>query len=216
MTNKTKWLVAVPFAVAIGGVVPALVAGDWRWFLNSWPDTLFVLLTTGMWLAATAFVDLNSIQVSADSPRRFISLGLMLAVPVAVYDRTHLAASQRSELWSMLGVAVSVVGAALGGAAKRHLGRYYAPQPEIQDKHVLVTTGPYRWIRHPLHSAALLWMIGWPLVIASLWGALVAAGFLLPSLWSRMRSEEEMLLQHFGPEYADYQSRTWRLIPFVY
>ncbi len=216
MTNRTKWLIALPFVGAIAGVVPALVAGDWRWFLKGWPDTLFVLLTAGMWLAATAFVDLSRIRVSADSPRRFISLGLILAVPVAVYDRTHLAASQRSEVWSLVGVAVSVVGAAVGGAAKRHLGRHYSPQPEIQDKHVLVTTGPYRWIRHPLHSAALLWMTGWPLVIASLCGALVAAGFLLPSLRSRMRSEEEMLLQHFGQEYADYQAKTWRLIPFVY
>jgi protein-S-isoprenylcysteine O-methyltransferase Ste14 len=208
MTNRTKWLIAIPFTLLVSELIPALIARDPAWFLAGWPELVFFLLTTTMWLAATAFVDLDRVRVAPDRPRRFISLGLILVVPLSVYDRAHLMAPGRSQAWSLLGLTFCALGIVLGVSARSHLGRFYSPQPETSESQELVRTGPYRVIRHPIYTAALLWGAGWPLVAA--WA------FLMPSVLSRMKDEEARLLERFGVAYADYQSRSWRLIPFLY
>lgn len=216
MTNRTKWLIAIPFTLMLSEVIPALISGNPAWFLAGWPEAAFFTLTVMMWLAATAFVDLGRTRLAPDRPRRLISLGLILVVPISVYDRVHLGAGGRSEVWSWLGVALCIVGALLGLVARRHLGRFYSPQPEASADHRLVATGPYRVIRHPLYTAALLWGAGWALLLASFWGLATAEVFLVPSVWGRIQAEEAVLLESLGSVYAKYQSATWRLIPFLY
>lgn len=78
----------------------------------------------------------------------------------------------------------------------------------------LVTTGPYRWIRHPIYTAVCLFV--WP-------GALVSfsvLGFSLALLVTagsvaRILCEERLLIEQY-PEYSDYARRTSRMIPFVF
>ena len=67
-----------------------------------------------------------------------------------------------------------------------------------------------------MYTAALLWILGLPLVVQSLWGLLASAALALPILWFRIGQEEALLLQAFGDQYAAYQDRSWRLIPFVF
>ncbi len=78
----------------------------------------------------------------------------------------------------------------------------------------LVTTGPYRWVRHPIYTAACLiaWagaLSGGSLVGVAL-AALVTAGALVRTLC------EERLVAVHHPEYADYAARTARMIPGVF
>lgn len=87
-----------------------------------------------------------------------------------------------------------------------------APEPGVEAE--LVTTGPYRWIRHPMYAASILisasWLYGacsW--VRGCVWLALV--GILL----LKLRHEERMLRDRF-PAYADYARRTRRLVPFIF
>jgi protein-S-isoprenylcysteine O-methyltransferase Ste14 len=78
----------------------------------------------------------------------------------------------------------------------------------------LVTTGPYRYLRHPIYVAILLFV--WTGIAvhpsrASLLAGLVATAATL----TRMISEETLLRERY-PEYADYARRAKRLVPFVY
>jgi hypothetical protein len=59
VTNLSKWFVAIPFTLLVAVVTPALVAGDLLWFCQRWTDTLYLVLSAGMWLVATAFVDVK-------------------------------------------------------------------------------------------------------------------------------------------------------------
>jgi protein-S-isoprenylcysteine O-methyltransferase Ste14 len=206
----------LPFACSVGLLVPALIAGRVFWFARQWGDLAYVILTIGMWLTATAFVDVTAREVERDLPRLLITLGLIFSVPVSVADRNYGPASSLPDALSIFGLSICLLAAGLGIAARLFLGKFYAPHPRTDQNHQLVTGGPYRWIRHPLYSAALLWGIGWPLLIRSLLGALLMVGFEVPFLLLRIREEENALSETFGEDYAEYKERTWKLIPFVY
>lgn len=78
----------------------------------------------------------------------------------------------------------------------------------------LVTTGPYRLIRHPIYTAVCLF--AWPGVLAN--GSLPALGFgalLTAGAVVRMRCEEALLAERY-PEYRQYAATTKRMIPHVF
>jgi protein-S-isoprenylcysteine O-methyltransferase Ste14 len=87
---------------------------------------------------------------------------------------------------------------------------------EVREQHRLITHGVYRWIRHPMYSALLLYSLGQALVIPN-WVAgpsnLVAFAVLFAL---RVRAEEKMMAEQFGDEYAAYTARTKRLVPRVW
>lgn len=111
----------------------------------------------------------------------------------------------------LAGALVTLVGEVLTLLFLRWLGRSFSIAPEARK---LVTSGPYRIVRHPLYAAELLAMIGIVLQFASLEAAALAAvqfGFQI----MRMRNEETVLRTAF-PEYAGYMARTRRIIPGVW
>jgi protein-S-isoprenylcysteine O-methyltransferase Ste14 len=111
----------------------------------------------------------------------------------------------------LLGLALSLGGAALLVGASVVLGRFLVHEAAVFQDHALVTAGPYRAVRHPIYSGYLALLLGsalgvqnvyllllWPL---SLFGILVQA-----------RSEERLLESKFGPAYRRYAARTGRLL----
>jgi len=216
MNNRTKWLIALPFTLCMGLILPGLIAGRIFWFLQSWGDTFYIFFTFSMWLIATAFVDVSARKIERDLPRSLLSLGVILAVPAAVIDRVYGPAASFSVFWSFLGLIMCLIAAGLGIAARLTLGRFYAPHPAIGQEHELIMRGPYRIVRHPLYLAALLWGVGWPLLVRSVLGAVLLLALELPALLVRIRSEEHILQQTFGEAYTSYRQRTWLFLPFLY
>jgi protein-S-isoprenylcysteine O-methyltransferase Ste14 len=78
----------------------------------------------------------------------------------------------------------------------------------------LVTTGPYKWLRHPIYTAVCLFcwacFIGHSSSFALGMAVLVTAGGLV-----RMLAEESLVLRRY-PDYADYARRTKRMVPYVF
>ena len=113
------------------------------------------------------------------------------------------------------GLALFGLGAALRVCSILTLGPRFTVCATILQGHELVTAGLYRFARHPSYTGALCTLFGWALVFRSGIGLLLAAG-MIPPLVSRMNAEERMLDQEFGPAYADYRTKSWRLLPLVY
>ncbi len=81
--------------------------------------------------------------------------------------------------------------------------------------HTVVTTGVYRFVRHPKYVGDFLMLIGAPLLMGSLYGLLLA-GLGLPLLIFRIMGEENMLLEELDG-YAEYSTRVkYRLFPMVW
>ena len=96
------------------------------------------------------------------------------------------------------------------------LGNLFSTRLVIQERHELITTGPYKYIRNPSYTGALITFMGFGLGTGN-W--LSAAVFLCAGLLAyarRIRTEESMLLEQFGVEFEEYRKRTWALIPFVW
>lgn len=112
-----------------------------------------------------------------------------------------------------LGVQTASVGLLLWAAATMGW-RHIRISPNLPSQGRLVTTGPYRWIRHPMYTAVLGYTLALVLDCFSAprllaWMALVVV------LLRKLAFEERVLAERFA-EYRAYQKRTWRLLPPLY
>jgi protein-S-isoprenylcysteine O-methyltransferase Ste14 len=116
----------------------------------------------------------------------------------------------------LLGMAAFAAGLALRWYSIVHLGRFFTVNVAIAANHRLIDTGPYRFVRHPSYTGALMAFLGLALCLAN-WASL--AVMLVPVFLvflRRMHVEEGALLQALGDPYRNYMRRTKRLIPAVY
>jgi protein-S-isoprenylcysteine O-methyltransferase Ste14 len=112
-------------------------------------------------------------------------------------------------------------GAALGAAAGgliiwtfRTLGHNLTDTVVTRRDATLVTTGPYRWVRHPFYLAFALAVIANSLVTANLFLAVFGtAAFLM--IVARTSIEEKKLIERFGGDYLNYMQRTGRFLPRI-
>ena len=114
-----------------------------------------------------------------------------------------------------LGGAILVGGVALLGLAHHHLGQSFHSLVVAKEEQVLVQSGPYRWIRHPVYTAYLMSYLGGGL-LASNWVLTFVPLTLYAVLVAiRLKHEEAVLEETFGAPYAAYKARTGRLLPRI-
>ncbi len=91
---------------------------------------------------------------------------------------------------------------------------YAARTVAVEAEQQVVTTGPYRYVRHPMYVAVIVMYLFTPLALGSAWAVLPA--LLLPIvIAARIRDEERALVDGL-PGYVDYQTKTrFRLIPGI-
>ncbi|HEX4256569.1 MAG TPA: isoprenylcysteine carboxylmethyltransferase family protein [Streptosporangiaceae bacterium] len=96
------------------------------------------------------------------------------------------------------------------------LGRFFQYSIRIQSGHTVVTTGPYRFVRHPSYTGLSLGVAGYALACGDVWSLLAAAALAGAGLTIRIRVEERQLGESLGADYATFAAHRKRLIPGVF
>jgi protein-S-isoprenylcysteine O-methyltransferase Ste14 len=92
------------------------------------------------------------------------------------------------------------------------IGRAWSSPLRMQEKHQLVTTGPYAVVRHPIYLSMILFMTGITLVTGN-WFLIAFLLISFVDLMVRIPKEERMMIEEFGKEYDEYRLRTGKLLP---
>jgi protein-S-isoprenylcysteine O-methyltransferase Ste14 len=119
-------------------------------------------------------------------------------------------------LWVVVGSAVGLMGVTVRWWAIRTLGKQFTRNLQVTDDHEFVVEGPYRHVRHPSYTGAILMLAGVGFGLAN--ALALAACLVLPAIGylRRIPREEALLNQELGEPYAEYASHTRRLVPGVY
>ena len=96
----------------------------------------------------------------------------------------------------------------------RGLGTNLTDTVVTRREHTLVTSGPYRWVRHPFYDSLALLLLAIVLA-ASNWFLLLTGALFFVLIAIRSRTEEAKLLARFGESYRVYRSRTGRFLPKI-
>jgi len=115
-----------------------------------------------------------------------------------------------------VGVVIGVLGLLIRYFAFSTLGRFFTRTLRETDEHNLVTSGIYRYIRHPGYLSDILIFFGASLAIGNLISMIVVPVLFIPAYIYRIKTEEKMLIKIFGDSYITYQRTTKRLIPYIF
>jgi protein-S-isoprenylcysteine O-methyltransferase Ste14 len=113
-----------------------------------------------------------------------------------------------------IGAALFACGVAIAVWARVNLGRNWGMPMTIKQEPELVTSGPYRYVRHPIYSGLILALLGTAL-LTNVVGLVIFAAFAATFLYSA-HIEERNLATAFPDAYPAYREHTKMLIPFVW
>jgi protein-S-isoprenylcysteine O-methyltransferase Ste14 len=181
-----------------------LVLIGWLVFWLYW---LISALRTAQCGGATGMCRSSGIRVGV--------LVILLVVYTGVHWNAGISQPLTRSAWILgLGVAVFVFGLALAVWARVYLGANWGMPRTQRSGTGLVTSGPYRWIRHPIYTGILLGALGSALAVSPYW--LVALALLGASFAYSAHVEEHNMTVRFPDDYPAYRRRTKRLIPFFF
>lgn len=128
----------------------------------------------------------------------------------------HIMTFPHNEIVQLIGFAIYITGHTVGILGRTSLGNNWSHGSEYQIKpnQALVTSGIYRYIRHPIYAGFLMIVVGGQLVVESY---LVIPFTLLcyVVMHSIMLKEEHILTAQFGKQYSDYMIHTSRIFPGI-
>ncbi len=149
---------------------------------------------------------------------RLLGIVIWSSIALAVLAAYFLPAARVSYYprYYLAGLCLFVPGIALRWYSIWILGHFFTVNVAIASDHRLIETGPYRYLRHPSYTGALLVFVGLGLSM----GNFVSVALMVIPVFlvfrRRMAVEEQALVGAFGDTYRAYMQRTKRLVPFVY
>lgn len=195
--------------------------------MDSQEQTFRIILLVGM-LIVVPVLRYHRIRARAGGGRlnrrsegSFILLTLRPFAAAAFLALLLYVIDPRLMSWSAVGLPLWVRWAGVAGAAASaillfltlfSLGTNLTDTVVTRASHSLVTSGPYRWVRHPFYAAFALGLASNAVITAN-WFLAVTGLCAVVLVVARTKIEEQKLIQRFGDEYVQYMRRTPRFIP---
>ncbi len=151
------------------------------------------------------------------------SLNILLYVTAAGQFLAFLFANVRATLFPTAallpaffsGIALMILGSILRRYCWRVLGDYFTGDVRIREGQRVIQSGPYRWVRHPSYTAALLIFTGIGIALANWISVAVLVASSSFAYTYRALAEEKVLLAGLGEPYAEYMKNRKRFIPYI-
>jgi protein-S-isoprenylcysteine O-methyltransferase Ste14 len=153
-----------------------------------------------------------SVRDRAPLAANFTAFGLFLLSLVIVSSTSQ---GSTALALALSGCIVALSGAALVLRSRAELGSAWSLLPKAHADTGLVTTGPYRSVRHPIYLGLTLLATGNALAFGSWPALLVVSCGIFPTFVWRARREEIYLNCTFGERFAVYRQRTRMIIPYL-
>lgn len=207
---STLLFLALIYALPLAGA-PAL--------LLTWPVVVLAFFCTVLFLSQPALsAEESKAHKATDGWTIWLILGVSgLGQILSVLEWAYVqGASQVLDAWAVGGVALLAGGTAFRLWAIRTLKSNFAATVQIKPGQQLITSGPYRWLRHPSYTGAWLAMIGAALLMHSYLGLVLMGPGMLLVYMRRIAVEERTLEQAFGQAYTNMKRETQRLVPGVW
>jgi protein-S-isoprenylcysteine O-methyltransferase Ste14 len=163
------------------------------------------------WLAAAFSMKRGRVPWSRELwIRAVIAVLVILLIRLGVF-RGH---GLNSDPWRAgLGLVLFALGLGLAIWARIHIGRNWGTPMTQKDEPELVTSGPYRLVRHPIYSGILVAGVGTAVALSWLW--LTAVGLAAVYFLYSASVEERYLIERFPDEYREYKRSSKMLVPFM-
>lgn len=187
------------------------------WFSSPLQRTLFI----GSFYGWAIFELINTLVIGwRNRGGRRQDRGSYWGVLITIYTAIALIFAIRGlrlgrllSLFQWIGLALVWIGMLVREWAILSLGRAFSVVVRVNPDQSLITSGPYRWIRHPSYTGSLITIGGFGLAAGSWLGAILAVAIALIGFSYRVYVEEKVMLAAFGDTYQDYMRRTGRFFP---
>ena len=114
-----------------------------------------------------------------------------------------------------MGCAIAVTGSVMVWKSRLALGAAWSLLPKAGDQTAVVTSGPYRLVRHPIYLGWSVLAVGQAVAFSSGPAMLIVLACVIPSFVWRAREEERFLISIFGEVYVSYRKKTKMIVPHV-
>ena len=141
-------------------------------------------------------------------------LALMAAILLAAFRVSEFPARLLLPLFA-IGVTLLLLGSLLRRYCWRTLGEYFTGDVRARSDQPVIRSGPYRLVRHPSYTGAMMMFVGIGLALGSAVGLLLLVITTLVAYGYRVAVEERALLAALGEPYRVYMTESKRFIPYI-
>jgi len=183
------------------------------------PAYAYIILAAGWfaWTIRFIFVSFKRMTPPAAKVDRRARWGMVfIAVAYALVWQGHFWTRSPGALRIVVSLLLFTAATTLSWTSILALGRQWRLDAGLNANHVLVRSGPYRLIRHPIYTSMLCMLLGTGLLLVT------PPALFLPSIVFfvigteiRVRIEEKLLASRFGEQFLDYRRRVPAYIPFL-
>jgi protein-S-isoprenylcysteine O-methyltransferase len=152
---------------------------------------------------------------------RILQLVLLLVAYVLIvngalgWDWLNQRLAPEGKTSTAVGYGLLLAGMAFAGWARLFLGSNWSSNVTLKEDHTLVRSGPYRIVRHPIYTGLLVALLGTAIAVGELRCFL---GVVLAAIAWKVKSvsEETLMMQQFGEQYASYRKEVKGLVPYLW
>ncbi len=179
------------------------------------PPYAYATLVLGWLIWLTPFFRARQTEKPAKQVDRRARWGILLvAVAYTVLWQGRFWERSPRPWQVMFSIVFFVLASLLSWTGARALGRQWRIDAGLSDDHELITSGPYRFVRHPIYTSMLGVLLGTGSLVTPWWLFLPALLLFIIGTEIRVRIEDRLLASQFGERFAEYQKRVPAYIPF--